>query len=272
MKSLAVATLAVLPLADAAFAQEGGPRGAQPEGWSVSLGAGAVFGPIYQGADDYGLSVFPDIRLAYGDRFFASVPEGLGANLINTPSWKAGPIARIRFGRDDDNGGSPFLLTGETDDLAGLGDIPAAAELGGFVEHRNGAFRLRAETRRGFGAHQGIIGDLSARYARRFASTLVTAGPTATFATADYVDRYFGIDAGQSLASGLPAFDPDGGLVSYGAGVTAVRPLNRRVTAAFIANYERIAGDAADSPIVRDLGDADQVTAILSLSYRFGGR
>jgi MipA family protein len=63
-----------------------------------------------------------------------------------------------------------------------------------------------------------------------------------------------------------------GGLVSYGAGLTAIRPLNRQVTAAFIMNYERIAGDAADSPIVRDLGDADQVSVILSLSYRFGGR
>jgi outer membrane scaffolding protein for murein synthesis (MipA/OmpV family) len=238
----------------------------------VSLGAAPVFGPIYQGADDYGLSVFPDIRLAYGDRFFASVPEGLGYNVVNTAGWRAGPIARIRFGRDENSGGSPFLLAGDTDDLIGLGDIPAAAELGGFLERRSGAFSVRAEARRGFGAHQGVIGDVSAGYSRRFGKTVLNAGPRATFATADYVERYFGIDAGQAAASGLAAYDPDGGLVSYGAGVTAIRPINDRLTTAFIANYERINGDAADSPIVRDLGDADQVSFILSLSYRFGRR
>ena len=252
----------------AAVAQDAQPP-ASPEGWNVSLGAAAVFGPIYQGADDYGLSVFPDIRIAYGDRLFGSVPEGLGYRIINTPSWKAGPIARIRFGRDDSTGGSPFLLAGDTNDLEGLGDIPAAAELGAFIDHRIGAFSVRAEARRGFGAHQGLVGDVSAGYARRFGKTLLTAGPRATFATADYVERYFGVDAGQSAASGLSAFDPDGGLVTYGAGFTVVRPLNRHVTGAFIANYERIAGDAALSPIVRDRGDTDQVSSILSLSYRF---
>jgi len=262
----AAIAFAVMPAA--ALAQDGRPPAA-PEGWNVSLGAASVFGPIYQGADDYGLSVFPDIRIAYGDRFFASVPEGLGYRIVNTPLWKGGPIARIRFGRDESSGGSPFLLAGDTDDLEGLGDIPAAAELGGFLERRLGAFSLRAEARRGFGAHQGVIGDVSAGYARRFGETLVTAGPRATFATADYVERYFGVDAGQAVASVLAAFDPDGGLVSWGAGVSAVRPVNSHLTAAVIANYERIAGDAADSPIVRDRGDADQVSAILSLSYRF---
>lgn len=268
MVRCAAACVALSFLPAAALAQEGRPP-QPPEGWSVSVGAAAVFGPIYQGADDYGLSVFPDIRVAYGDRFFASVPEGLGYRIVNTPSWKAGPIARISFGRDATNGGSPFLLAGETDDLVGLGDIPATVELGGFVERRNGAFSLRAEARRGFGAHQGVIGDVSAAYARRFGKTLVTTGPRATFATADFVERYFGVDAGQAAASGLAAFDPDGGLVSYGAGATVVRPLNNRVTTVFIANYERIAGDAAESPIVRDLGDNDQVSLILSLSYRF---
>ena len=153
-----------------------------------------------------------------------------------------------------------------------LGDIPAAAELGGFLERRSGAFSVRAEARRGFGAHQGVIGDVSASYSRRFGKTIFNAGPRATFATADYVERYFGVDAVQAVNSGLAPYDPDGGLVSYGVGVTGIRPITNRVTAAFIANYERINGDAAASPIVRDLGDADQVSLILSLSYRFGRR
>lgn len=272
MQRLLVASVALVSSADIALAEDRHPPEGRPAGWSVSLGAAPAFGPIYQGADDYGLSVFPDLRVAYGEKFFASVPEGLGYNVVNKGTWKAGPIARIRFGREEDTGGSPFLLVGESDDLLGLGNIPAAAELGGFVERRSGAIRLRAEARRGFGAHQGVIGDLSASYAWRFGKTIVSAGPRATLASADYVERYFGVDASQSLASGLSPYDPDGGLVSYGVGMNAVRPLSRRVTAAFIANYERITGDAADSPIVRDRGDADQVSLILSLSYRFGGR
>ncbi|MGR8920131.1 MAG: hypothetical protein ACU85V_10950, partial [Gammaproteobacteria bacterium] len=33
-----------------------------PAGWRVGLGLAPVLSPVFEGADDYGFSVFPDLR------------------------------------------------------------------------------------------------------------------------------------------------------------------------------------------------------------------
>src|SRR3990167_2646834 len=138
---------AALGLGQPCFAQTEGP---QPEpfagrpsypseaGWSVTIGLAPVLSPAWQGSRDMALSIFPDLRVNYGDVIFASIPEGLGWNAVNTNGWKAGPLAKVRFGRDEERGGSPFLITGGSDGLRGMGNVAAAAELGGFVEKRIG--------------------------------------------------------------------------------------------------------------------------------------
>lgn len=271
MKAVAKTVFTALALvagAGPALAQPAGAPGA-PD-FSVTVGFAPVAGPIYQGADDYGFSVFPDIRLAWKDRFFASVPEGAGFNLVNTPSFKAGPLARIRFGREAQSGGSPFLLAGETDDLDGLRDIPAAAELGGFAQYASGQFRLRADIRRGLGGHEGVISDLSAQIARRDGELAWSFGPRTVIASADFVDVYFGVDAAGAAASGLPAYDAGGGVVSYGVGGSAVYPLSDNAALTFFGGYDRLAGDAAGSPLVALRGDRDQLTLGVAFGYRFG--
>lgn len=116
------------------------------------------------------LSIFPDVRINYGDEIFASVPEGIGWNVINGDGWKAGPIAKLRFGRDEDGFGSPFAVVANSDALVGLGDVDAAAEVGGFAEKRFGAaeqWSARVEIRHGFGGHEGVLGDASLSYRLR---------------------------------------------------------------------------------------------------------
>ena len=94
---------AALGLGQPCFAQTEGP---QPEpfagrpsypseaGWSVTIGLAPVLSPAWQGSRDMALSIFPDLRVNYGDVIFASIPEGLGWNAVNTNGWKAGPLAK----------------------------------------------------------------------------------------------------------------------------------------------------------------------------------
>ncbi len=266
----ALAPLSFLCVSAPAHASAGGGPPARAEGWSFSAGLAPVIAPIYSGADEYGLSVYPDLRVAYGDKFFASVPEGIGYRVVNARYLKAGPIARIRFGREAETGGSPFLISGGTSDLDGFSDIAAAAEIGGFAELGARSFSLRSELRRGFGGHRGIIADLSASYAARTAGAVISVGPRATLASDDFVSVYYSVDPAAALASGLAAYDPGGGLVSVGAGVTIVRPLTAHTSLAVIAGYDRLTGDAARSPLVRDRGDADQASVIVAFSWKFG--
>ncbi len=64
-------------------------------------GRRAVLGPAWQGSREMALSIFPDLRVNYGETLFASVPDGIGWNATNRDGWRAGPLAKIRFGRNE---------------------------------------------------------------------------------------------------------------------------------------------------------------------------
>lgn len=246
----------------------GGPA----KGWSITIGAAPVLSPAWQGSRDVALSVFPDLRVNYGDVFFASVPDGVGLNLLRRDGWRAGPLVKIRFGRDEDGRGSPFQVTGGSDALRGMGDVGVAGEAGGFVEKRFGArgvWRVRAEARQGFGGHDGAIADISAARGWRAGQVAGSLGPRATFATGNYLRTYFGVDAGQSLRTGLARYRPGGGLVSVGIGGSAIRPLDRNSAVTLFGGVDYLGDQAGRSPLIEERGRRLQATIGIGYGYRF---
>lgn len=250
----------------------GRPSSSGTDGWVLTVGVAPILSPAWQGSRDMALSIFPDLRINYKDAIFASVPEGVGWNAINRDGWKAGPVAKLRFGRDEVNGGSPFLIAGGSDALNGMGDVAATAELGGFVEKRFGAgrqWRARAEVRRGFGGHEGVIADGSITYHARSGRARFNIGPRATVASGSFMQTYFGIDAGQSQRTGLAPYSADGGLLSYGVGGTVVRPLNRRSAVTLFTGLDHLAGEAGQSPLIRERGQRTQFSIGVGYGFRF---
>lgn len=246
---------------------------AQPEGWSITIGAVPVLSPAWLGSRDVSLSVFPDLRINYRDVLFASVPDGIGWNAVNGGGWRAGPLVKIRFGRDERDGGSPFLIAGGSDALVGMGNVKAAGEAGGFVEKAFGPARqwsLRGEVRQGFGGHQGVVADIGGSYRARLGRSIVRFGPRATLASPDFMQTYFGVDAGQSLRTGLARYDADGGVLSYGVGGSMVHPLDRRSAITVFGSLERLGEAAGDSPLVRERGRRAQFTLGVGYGFRFG--
>ena len=92
----------------------GRPGGTASDEWTVTVGVAPIFSPAWEGSDDMILSIFPDVRINYGDEVFASVPDGVGWNAVNDNGWKVGPQAKLRFGRDEDGSGSPRSRAGAT--------------------------------------------------------------------------------------------------------------------------------------------------------------
>lgn len=261
--------------AGAAAISTAGARSPEPDdGWSLSIGGGALFSPSYEGDDDYRLSLLPNIEIAYGDRFFASVQDGIGYNVVNSEQLRVGPIARIAFSREAD-GSQPFAIAGDrTRDLIGLGDVSTTIELGGFAEFDVGPLTASLEARQAVNGHDGLVAEAGLRYGgRAFAfgpPIIYSLGPRMKFVDGNYNDAYFSVTPTQSLASGLPVFDADGGVHSFGAGATFILPLSRdnKMSAVFIAGYDRLTGDAGDAPLVQLRGARDQATAGLFFSYR----
>lgn len=245
------------------------------EGWGVTVGAGGLVAPTYEGDDSYRVSILPNIQVTYGDTFFASVQEGVGYRVVNSDTLRAGPIARLRFSRDED-GDQPFAVTGDdSTDLIGLGDVDTSFELGGFVDYELGAITFSAEARKAVTGHDGLVADVGARWSGRsmaFGPPVIwSIGPRAKIVDDSFNAAYFGVTGAQSLASGLPVYTADGGLHSYGVGATAIIPIDRlnRWTAIAFAGYDRLTGDAAESPLVQLRGAEDQATLGVFVSYRF---
>lgn len=260
--------LALLALPATASAQ------GMPEGWSASAGAAAIYAPAYVGSDTYQLSVVPDVSVRYREDFEASVQNGARYNLVNRNGLKLGPIARYDFGRDED-GDSIFQIAGDDDDdLEGLGDVDGTAELGGFVSYDFLPFlEGEAELRQGIGGHEGLVGDLAMNYKTEIGGfdrpVYFKAGPRMRVASEEYMEEYFGIDAGQSAGSGLATYAPDGGVVSYGVGGSLTVPVTEKIRATAFAGYDRLGEEAADSPIVDDRGSRNQGTAGITVGYTF---
>lgn len=262
---------AILAVSGNAFAQERPPE----EGLRITVGAGALYAPAYEGDDEYRLSVLPNIQIAYGERFFASVQEGVGYRWINQPAWRVGPIAKVKFSREED-GDQPFAITGDdTNDLHGLGDVDASVEVGGFVEHEIGPVTLSVEARQAATGHEGFVADLGARWSglgRVLNFPVVwSVGPRVRFVDDAYNAAYFGVTPTQSLASGLASYEAGGGLYSYGLSSTLVLPLtrDRRWAAVMVAGYDQLQGDAADSPLVQQRGAEGQGSIGLFVSRQF---
>jgi outer membrane protein len=253
---LAVSALAI-PLAAPALAQDILP----PDYASgdaelvLELGGGAKVQPAYEGADDYVVTPWPIARLHYlrlpviGD--FGGGPK---TGLSFGPSFRYVPA------RDED----------DYSELEGMGDVSAAYEFGATLGYRYEMLRGFVTLRQGFGGHHGLIGEVGLDVIVEPIQKLeVSLGPRVGFADSDYLDTYLGVSAEQSAASGLPEFDPEGGFKSLGLETEARYALTPAWSLVATAGYDRLIGDAADSPVT-GFGSENQFNAGLGLTYRFG--
>lgn len=255
-----------------------GPLPPAPGGgsWVVDVGVGTFVAPAFLGSRDYQLLGGPVVSVRYKDRVFVSA-NGIGADLVGGRAISAGPIVKLQMARFETNGNALRLAGGRSDALRGLGDVGFTPEAGGFVDYRYERWSARVELRKGLGGHDGAIGDVSLRYMLPLTTpapdkppALVSIGVRASVVDDTYNAAYFGVTAAQSTASGLRRYTAGGGLLSAGANAGLILPLSYRLSASLLASYDRMAGDAARSPLVEERGSRDQVAVGLGFSYRFG--
>jgi len=237
-----------------ALAQDG-------EGTTVMLGGGAQVYPKYPGADSYGISPYfiGGFRREGTPIPFSAPGEGFGITILPRDSvFNFGPSVGFENEREPEDVGAPVEKVGFT------------VEVGGFVEvFPSDNFRLRAELRQGLGGHDGLVGNLSADLILRDENTYIfSIGPRARWADNDFHDAYFGVPAAIP-ASGLAAYDPGSGFYAVGAMAGLTYRLGRNWGMRGYLGYDRLIGDAADSPIVRGFGSRDQFSGGAGLFFEF---
>jgi outer membrane protein len=153
--------------------------------------------------------------------------------------------------------------------LSGLNDVDWAVELGAGFGYRIGMIRGFVEVRKGVNGHSGWIFDTGLDLVKEInPQWTLSGGLRASFADNSYMDTYFGVTPAESGPSIFPAYDPGGGIKSAGvAGIASYRWTND-VTVHFQAGYDRLIGDAGDSPIVA-AGSTNQFSLTFGLTRRF---
>lgn len=253
---------------------DGPPSGFNDDGWSLYVGGGGFYGPNWSGDDEYSAAAVPFLRVTKGDVFFASVQEGAGFAVINNEKFRAGPLATLDFGRDED-GNNPFRVSGNDSlDLVGLGNISTTVALGGFADYEMGDIKFKAKAGRAVSAHEGVTAELGVDYDKSIfwngPPLFIAFGPKVKWADGNYNQAFYGITQTQSDASGLTPFDAGSGIVGYGVGGSLIMPLTRSgLGITFFGSYERLTGDAAKSPLVIERGSKDQFFGGSALAYRF---
>lgn len=254
MKLLLLATAAVLVASSPAYAQD-------KEDLRVRVGLGAQLRPEFVGADDREIAPLWDLDIAKGESQFKfeAPDDGFGIELISEGGFSAGPAANIASKRSNKDVGAP------------VGKVSTTFELGGFAQYEMGeTVRLRADLRKGLGGHKGLVGSIGAdRIWRDGDKYVFSIGPRLLFSDGRYQRAYFGVDTEAAVATGLPVYRPGGGL--HGAAITSGLSYQFDPSLGLFgfAQYERLMGDAGKSPIIREFGSRNQLSAGIGLSYTF---
>lgn len=266
------ASLLVFPLLflySHSFAQ-GRPQPTEPE-WSYSLGAGMITAPSYLGDNAYQLSIVPNLRVSFGDTFFASVGEGLGFAVVNENGFRAGPIIKYNFGRKED-GSKAMAFGDDTDDLRGLGDVDGTIEAGGFAQYRYEKITTKLELRQALGGHEGFVGEATMNYGATSEVNgqrlIYSAGPVLRVTDSQYNQSFFGVNTRQSAASGLAQYDANS-TVSFGLGGKIIIPHTPKLSTLVLANYSRLGKEIAHSSLVKERGNPNQFLFGCFVSFQF---
>lgn len=230
---------------------------------------GAASTPDFEGSSDYQIVPFITSHLHSGWLNFEF--QGLTARLhLKPPSWyETGVSLNYRFGRDSNLENTVVGQLKEIDDTVEVGGFFRIELDDQFLKHDSVEFLAEAFTDTG-SVHGGNIATLSASYTLspskqwRYQLEVET-----TYADDDYMDTYFGVDTANASLSGLPHFDANSGFKDIGLNLNVTHFFNKKLGILGRVGYKHLIGDAADSPIVTEQGNADQFFGGLSLLYAF---
>lgn len=226
-----------------------------------TIGAGAAYQPEYFGSDESsfgpaGVLRFDYLRLPGGVEFGSTGAVGFVEGF--------GPRGSLRYiGQRDSS---------DHAEIDGLKDVDASLEAGLGIGYDAPYWRAYADFRYGFIGHNAFVGELGAdAILRPNDRWVVNFGPRALWGASSFMDTYFGVTQTGSDDSGLDRYDPSAGFYGVGVELGARYSFSEHWGLEGKAGYERLIGDAADSPIV-EAGSANQfgVQILLTRSLSLG--
>jgi outer membrane protein len=282
LRRTTLAAAIALGVAGPAIAQDTGFLNWTPGTFALTegrVGLGVGMAPDYLGSDDMVAIPLPSFAFSIGEIPIQN--NLLGVEIDIRPGFPApprgqavfayGPILRYDSGRNDGT-------TVEDPVVALTTPVPGTPEIGGFLEAtlplargEGGPVLLTARLAilQATQSHEGGTADLSVGLVRPMGRWTLGGGVAATWADGDYTQAFFDVSAVDAAATGLPAYTASGGLLTAGGSLFLAYALTEAWSVNLLTGYTLVTGSAADSPLVTDRGQPQQVFAGLGLNFRF---
>ncbi len=228
--------------------------------YTFRIGAVAGFTPSFEGSSDYHFRYAPLVDIIYRDRVFLNTNR-LRINLLPSGHLRGGLQIKYRAGRKESR----------SEDLTGLGDVGGSWEAGGYLEAQFHGTVLSFDLTRDIGHGHGgwLAGFLIGQGLYRDDNTLFGVGLQTHWASNDYMTAYFGVNAQQSLASGLPVFNAHSGFKDVGLTLYLKQDLSKHISLVTNATFRHMLDSANDSPIIIQHGDPKQLITSMAFRYEF---
>ena len=254
MKLFLLAAALVAPAWNAASAQDSSDL-------RIRVGLGAQLEPQFLGSDKRRLEPLFRINTARdGNEFNFSAPDDAPSiAVVTTDGFSFGPAGNIQGRRRESDVGAP------------VGSVARTLEVGAFAQYEaHDSFRVRGEILKAVNGNNGVLGSIGVDKIWRNGDRYVfSVGPRLLLSDARFERAYFGVTPRASLASGLPVYQPGGGIYGVALASGASYQLSGPWGLFGYARYERLVGDAAKSPIIREFGSRNQMSGGIGLSYTF---
>jgi outer membrane protein len=232
-------------------------------GYTISGHISARISPDYLGSKSYSLGPGGSLALRKpgAESSFHAPDDSPSLHLLGNKTFSAGVVLRGRSSRDDKGV------------LAGVHKLRFALEPGVYAEWWPAdGFRLHSEVRRGVMGNSAWSGDVSADLVHDDPKWVLSLGPRLHLGDPRFTQTYFDITAADAARSpiGLSPFTAHRTYVAAGGFASAEYRWSRRWSLLADAGYQRLLGDAADSPIVARVGSPNQFTGSVGVRYSFG--
>lgn len=249
------------------------------DGDYLTVGVGGVYVPSYRGSDDYVVSPVPLVRGHFKGIDINPRVAGVALDFIpddkdSGVGFSLGPVATVSFNRNRRIRDDVVRAAGKLDPAIEVGVSAGVTKYK--VLHDYDSLTLSTDVKWDVnGAYKGMTWSPAISYVTPLSPALVTVvAVSARHVDDDFARYYYSVNAGQSLASGLPAYNAKGGWDSVNTSLLMAYDLSGDVrdgglSVFGVANYSRMLNDGKRTPFTSLRGDANQWVIGAGVAYTF---
>lgn len=235
------------------------------------LGVGLALVPDYIGSNDYKMVPLPfgKYTFAGSQRYVKLTGLEVSFNLLDIPNLYAGPVLNVRGSRDSNV---------KDEVIKKMAEIKSGLDVGAFISYDikdsnprnklNFNMKLLADAS---SEYKGYTLDFDANYWRQATDRIdCFVGVGTTLGDKKYMDTFFGVNAGNrglATVAELSDYKAESGIRDARVYAGSLYYYNKNWLFGSVLRYQRLQGDAKDSPVVDSRGSANQAVAALFAAY-----